>query len=360
MPSPGNAPKIGKGYRGNGEVGNVGGRGGKAMKCVLGVYGKNSGRGRRTIDQAVGGKLRDKNDEESWALLEDLAFYDNESWNDPRDLAKPVKAISMPQDVPSTSDRRLIDLENQVQRLMEAYLAPNQTIQVNRITSSREICCGPHDTQYCMENPEQAFVEFASTPTDKAGGLMSNFMASQDAKISRFEVNFKQYQSEVSNKLDTFLKALITGVLPSNTIETPTPKEPEKTLEDEFANLHLNLPVLEVLAHVPMYDALLDKYIVSLELGKNGSEYIQSVAPEKMKDPRLFILPCKLGDSKLFDTLADLGSCVNLLPLKLFKKLKVGLLEETDDVLGLADGTKSYPVGIVKNVEVHVGKLKLF
>ncbi|GKA80221.1 MAK10-like protein [Tanacetum coccineum] len=73
-----------------------------------------------------------------------------------------------------------------------------------------------------------------------------------------------------------------------------------------------------------------------------------------MKDPGLFILPCRLGDSKPFDTLSDLGSRVNLLPFK------VGLLEETDDVLGLADGIKSYPVGIVRNVEVHVGKLKLF
>ncbi|GKA02104.1 ribosomal protein [Tanacetum coccineum] len=109
-----------------------------------------------------------------------------------------------------------------------------------------------------------------------------------------------------------------------------------------------------------MYDTLLDKYIVSLELGENESEYIQSIAPEKMKDPGLFILPFRLGDSKPFDTLADLGSCVNLLPLKFFKELKVGLLEETEDVLGLADGTKSYPVGIVRNVEVHVGKLKLF
>ncbi|GKD02485.1 hypothetical protein Tco_1177459, partial [Tanacetum coccineum] len=59
----------------------------------------------RTIDQAAGGKLRDKNAKESWALLEDLALYDNESWNDPRDFTKPVKAISLPQDVPSTSDR---------------------------------------------------------------------------------------------------------------------------------------------------------------------------------------------------------------------------------------------------------------
>ncbi|GKC49097.1 zinc finger, CCHC-type containing protein [Tanacetum coccineum] len=73
---------------------------------------------KRTIDQSAGGKLRDRNAKESWALLEDLALYDNESWNDPRDFAKPVKGISLPQDVSSTSDRRLIELENQVQRLM--------------------------------------------------------------------------------------------------------------------------------------------------------------------------------------------------------------------------------------------------
>ncbi|GJU03796.1 hypothetical protein Tco_1114134 [Tanacetum coccineum] len=34
---------------------------------------------RRTINQSAGGKLRDLNAEESWALLEDLALYDNES-----------------------------------------------------------------------------------------------------------------------------------------------------------------------------------------------------------------------------------------------------------------------------------------
>ncbi|GKD89448.1 hypothetical protein Tco_1364955 [Tanacetum coccineum] len=81
---------------------------------------------RRTIDQSAGGKLRDHNAEESWALLEDLALYDNESWNDPRDFAKPFKAIALPQDVLSTSNRCLIELETQVQRLMKAYLAPTQ------------------------------------------------------------------------------------------------------------------------------------------------------------------------------------------------------------------------------------------
>ncbi|GJV88357.1 copia protein [Tanacetum coccineum] len=78
-----------------------------------------------------------------------------------------------------------------------------------------------------------------------------------------------------------------------------------------------------------------------------------------MEDPGLFTLPCRLGDSKPFDTFTDLGSCVNIIPLYLFKKLNIGLLEETGHIFRLADGTKSYPVGIVKDVEVYIGKLKL-
>ncbi|GJW06571.1 MAK10-like protein [Tanacetum coccineum] len=91
-------------------------------------------------------QLRDRNAKESWALLEDLALYDNESWNDPRDFAKPFKAITLPQDIPSTSDRRLIELENQ----------------------------WSHDTQYCMKDLEQAFVEYASSRTDEAGATVKN------------------------------------------------------------------------------------------------------------------------------------------------------------------------------------------
>ncbi|GJU46565.1 hypothetical protein Tco_1203831 [Tanacetum coccineum] len=244
---------------------------------------------------SAGGKLRDKNAQESWALLEDLALYNNESWNDPRDFAKPVKAISLPQDVPSTSDCRLIKLESQVQRLMEAHFAPKSPVQVNKITSSCEICSGAHDTQYCMENPEQAFVDYATSHTDEAGGkwftfkpkqnnlgdtynpswkshpnlrwrqpqnsqnnfsnppnrfqpngsfsnrsfnnnpqnfnnqsnlegLVSNFMASQDARLFKFEANFKQRQGEMTNKIDTVLKAIndrMTGALPSDTIKNP-------------------------------------------------------------------------------------------------------------------------------------------
>ncbi|GJU11098.1 MAK10-like protein [Tanacetum coccineum] len=230
-------------------------------------------------------------------------------------------------------------------------------------------------------------------------------MASQDARLTKFEANFKQQQSEMTNKIDTMLKAItdrIAGTLPSDMvkklklgthpvssarsypiidplcsshpstlinsikahfndaiIEPQQTEEPKPTLHDEFKDLQLNLPVLKVLAHALIYNAILDKYVESLELGKNRSTFVQGETPAKIGDPGLFTQPCRLGDSKPFDTLADLGSCVNIIPLYLFKKLNIGLLEEIDHIFGLADGTKSYPVGIVKDVVVHIRKLKL-
>nr|GEY35960.1 hypothetical protein [Tanacetum cinerariifolium] len=142
-------------------------------------------------------------------------------------------------------------------------------------------------------------------------------------------------------------------------IRTQQSEEPERTLKDKFQDLHLNLSVLKVLAHAPIYNAILDKYVKSLELGKNKSAFIQGEMHTKIEDLGHLTLPCRLGDSKPFDTLADLGSCVNIIPLYLFKKLKIGLLEETNHIFGLADETKSYPIGIVRDLEVHIGKLKL-
>ncbi|GKD56367.1 hypothetical protein Tco_1289754 [Tanacetum coccineum] len=63
------------------------------------------------INYVAGVKLRDKSVEDSWEIIDNLALYDHESWNGPRDFAKLVKAISLPQDVPKTSDRRLLELE---------------------------------------------------------------------------------------------------------------------------------------------------------------------------------------------------------------------------------------------------------
>ncbi|GJU83394.1 zinc finger, CCHC-type containing protein [Tanacetum coccineum] len=51
------------------------------------------------IEYADGGKLRDKNVEESWEIIENLALYDHEGWNDPRDFAKPLTTSWTPEKV---------------------------------------------------------------------------------------------------------------------------------------------------------------------------------------------------------------------------------------------------------------------
>ncbi|GJX69961.1 hypothetical protein Tco_0307132 [Tanacetum coccineum] len=64
--------------------------------------------------------------------------------------------------------------------------------------------------------------------------------------------NIQKYQLQVST-------------LTVEEVKTPKSKEPKKALEDEFRDSPLSLPVLEILAPIPIYDALLDKYIESLE-----------------------------------------------------------------------------------------------
>ncbi|GJS83519.1 hypothetical protein Tco_0750060 [Tanacetum coccineum] len=70
-------------------------------------------------------------------------------------------------------------------------------------------------------------------------------MASQDARLSKFEADFKQQQSEMTNKINTVLKVItdrIAGALPSNTVKNPklntslvlfAPKEEEREREGD-------------------------------------------------------------------------------------------------------------------------------
>ncbi|GJT04770.1 MAK10-like protein [Tanacetum coccineum] len=256
-----------------------------------------------------------------------------------------------------------------------------QPTQVNKITFSCEICSGPHDTQYCMENPEQAFVEYASSCIDEVRDRIAGALPSDTVKNPKLNINsttlvlsarsYPMKDPQCSSQIHNLINAIKAcsnqhnennqskdKILMVNKVGTPKSKEPGQTLEDEFKDLHLNITVLEVLAHAPIYNVILDKYVESLELDENGSAFIQGEIPKRIEDPGLFTLPCRLGNSKPFDTLADLGSCMNVIPLYLFKKLKIGLLEETCHVFGLVDGTKSFPIGIVRDVEVHIGRLK--
>ncbi|GKC67146.1 hypothetical protein Tco_1099744, partial [Tanacetum coccineum] len=81
------------------------------------------------IDRAAGGKLHDKNTKESWEIIENLALYDHEGWNDSKDFVKPVKAIFASQNTLKTPERRLFELEDQINFLLKGpQLAPRASL----------------------------------------------------------------------------------------------------------------------------------------------------------------------------------------------------------------------------------------
>ncbi|GJU04980.1 MAK10-like protein [Tanacetum coccineum] len=170
--------------------------------------------------------------------------------------------------------------------LSEAWTLSRTTLKVPLIMASIG-SNGPHDTQYCMEDPEQAFVKYASSRTDEAGARALPSDTVKNPKLGTHPVlsarsyptidpQCLSHPSTSINAIKAYFKeATISQTSlqrPKVEIEPQQQEQPEPTLEDEFQDLHLNLPVLEVLAHASIYNAILDKYVESLELGKNQSE----------------------------------------------------------------------------------------
>ncbi|GKA08919.1 hypothetical protein Tco_0688250 [Tanacetum coccineum] len=94
---------------------------------------------------------------------------------------------------------------------MEAHLAPNPPVQVNKIASSYEICCVPHDAQYYMENPEKAFVDYPSSHSSEVGGKPfttnqrpRNFNEAANAWKDKPNLNWARTQNFSSPQNGTF------------------------------------------------------------------------------------------------------------------------------------------------------------
>nr|GEX70988.1 reverse transcriptase domain-containing protein [Tanacetum cinerariifolium] len=78
--------------------------------------------------------------------------------------------------------------------------------------------------------------------------------------------------------------------------------------------------------------------------------------PEKLGDPRRFLIPCDFSEFDNCLALDNLWASINLMPLSIWKKLRLPALNDTKMLLELADRTISKPTGVAKNVFVKVGK----
>ncbi|XP_057986612.1 uncharacterized protein LOC131171160 [Hevea brasiliensis] len=94
----------------------------------------------------------------------------------------------------------------------------------------------------------------------------------------------------------------------------------------------------------------------TVALTEEYSAILQNKLPPKLKDPRNFSIPGHIGETSIEKAFCDLGASVSLMPLSICEKLKVGELKPTTISLQLADRSIKYPVGILENVPLKVGK----
>ncbi|CAH9097948.1 unnamed protein product [Cuscuta europaea] len=134
---------------------------------------------------------------------------------------------------------------------------------------------------------------------------------------------------------------------------------------DIFTKLSINIPFAEAIAEIPSYAKFLKGILsnkkklaefATIALTEECSAILQNKLPPKLKDPGSFTVPCSIGKIGEVRSLCDLGASINLMPHSLFKKLGVGELQPTTVALQLADRTIRYPVGIMEDVLVKVGK----
>nr|GEY64895.1 reverse transcriptase domain-containing protein [Tanacetum cinerariifolium] len=154
-----------------------------------------------------------------------------------------------------------------------------------------------------------------------------------------------------------------TGVNQQEPVEVTTDTEPQNsddihppTVQAEFRRRTLHMPKF-----APMFKKLMNNKDKLIELTKtplneNCSAVVLKKLPEKLGDPGRFLIPCDFTGLDNCLALADLGASINLMPLSIWKKLRLPTLNDTKIVLELADRTISKPTGVAENVFVKVSK----
>nr|GFB88539.1 reverse transcriptase domain-containing protein [Tanacetum cinerariifolium] len=101
-----------------------------------------------------------------------------------------------------------------------------------------------------------------------------------------------------------------------------------------------------------------DKFIelTKMPLNENCSAVVLKKLSKKLGDPGRFLIPCDFTRLDNCLALVDLGASINLMPLSIWKKLRLPTLNDTKMVLELADRTISKPTSVAENVFVKVGK----
>ncbi|GJW42225.1 MAK10-like protein [Tanacetum coccineum] len=280
--------------------------------CTLGDYSKPSHDGYRNtielpvgnnvceIDCAVGGKLHNKNTDESWEIIENLALYDHESPS-PQPQALETTFEARVRDYMAAHTERMERFENAIFKQREG------------INSRMTEMFGLLKELTTIRTPKKVLIrEEAKFPITKNVNSISLTKEKERNNKTKQKINEKQIEGLVdNNRFNNSLSGTRVG------------KKKGKTYK--------------VLPRGPIYDAILKKKITRKDDIRGN-----------------FKIPCNIGGQKGINALVYQGSDVNIMPYTTYMKLIDERPAETDIRLSLASHSYIYPLGIIEDVLVEV------
>nr|GEX44791.1 hypothetical protein [Tanacetum cinerariifolium] len=171
-------------------------------------------------------------------------------------------------------------------------------IPVNKDTSLCEIFNGPHETQYCMEDPEQAFIEYASSHTDEARGNPHDKPEEEEKKGEDNPKNTNTVQRKEEQKDTPQLKINDPAV-----IDKIRPSRDDKQVEWLDVEEPLNLVDT---SEESVYESLIK------EMPKFSLNYDFRI---KEGDPQNLKIPCMIGHKSTANAYINVDLPMNVMSL---------------------------------------------
>ncbi|XP_050914809.1 uncharacterized protein LOC127129720 [Lathyrus oleraceus] len=190
------------------------------------------------------------------------------------------------------------------------------------------------------------------------------------------EVGLEIKENEVVREEVVAPKPLVkeTVIEPKPVVKLPFPTRNKKKGQHEknfekflelFKKLEINIPLLETLEQMPTYAKFM-KDIISkrrtaetnpIILTETCSAILQGMKISiKKKDRGVVTIPCTIGDRSFNNALIDIGDSVSLMSLSIYKKLGIGVVQDTRMTLQFTDNSVKILYGIVKDVLVKIDK----
>ncbi|GJY90394.1 reverse transcriptase domain-containing protein [Tanacetum coccineum] len=131
-----------------------------------------------------------------------------------------------------------------------------------------------------------------------------------------------------------------------------------------FKQLRLEIGLKDALVKMPKFNKWLSSLLRNKEkleeiaittVNAECSAIIMNKVPEKLEDPRKFLIPCAYNTRTYRQCfISDSGASINLLPHSIYKQLGLGALTPTRMTLELANRSITHPMGIAEDVVVRV------